>query len=33
MLDTELRIRALHGTALQRHGYVHERMVGQTLRG
>ncbi len=32
VLDTELQIRALHGTALQRHGYVHERMVGQTLR-
>jgi diguanylate cyclase (GGDEF)-like protein/PAS domain S-box-containing protein len=31
-LDTEMRIHALHGTALQRHGYVHERMIGQTLR-
>jgi diguanylate cyclase (GGDEF)-like protein/PAS domain S-box-containing protein len=32
VLDTQMRIRALHGTALQRHGYVHERMIGQTLR-
>ena len=32
VLDTEMRIHALHGTALQRHGYVHERMIGQTLR-
>ena len=32
VLDTEMHIRALHGTALQRHGYVHERMIGQTLR-
>ncbi len=32
VLDTEMQIRALHGTALQRHGYVHERMIGQTLR-
>jgi diguanylate cyclase (GGDEF)-like protein/PAS domain S-box-containing protein len=32
VLDTEMRIQALHGTALQRHGYVHDRMIGQTLR-
>jgi PAS domain S-box-containing protein len=32
VLDTEMQIRALHGTALQRHGYVHERMIGRTLR-
>jgi PAS domain S-box-containing protein len=32
VLDMEMRIHALHGTALQRHGYVHERMIGQTLR-
>ena len=32
VLDTEMRIHALHGKALQRHGYVHERMIGQTLR-
>ena len=29
VFDHELRIRALHGTALQRHGYVHELMIGQ----
>jgi diguanylate cyclase (GGDEF)-like protein/PAS domain S-box-containing protein len=32
VFDTEMRIRALHGTALQRHGYVHERMLGQRMR-
>ena len=32
VLDTRCISDALHGTALQRHGYVHERMIGQTLR-
>jgi diguanylate cyclase (GGDEF)-like protein/PAS domain S-box-containing protein len=29
VFDHAMRIRALHGTALQRHGYVHERMIGK----
>ena len=29
VFDRESRIRALHGTALQRHGYVHEQMIGR----
>jgi len=29
VFDHAMRIRALHGTALQRHGYVHERMLGK----
>ena len=29
VFDRESRIRALHGTALQRHGYVHELMIGR----
>jgi hypothetical protein len=33
VLDTEMQIRALHGTALRRHGYVHDRMVGRRCAG
>jgi hypothetical protein len=29
VFDHALRIRAVHGTALLRHGYEHERMVGR----
>ena len=29
VFDRESRIRALHGTALQQHGYVHELMIGR----
>jgi diguanylate cyclase (GGDEF)-like protein/PAS domain S-box-containing protein len=32
VFDHALRIRALHGTALQRHGYVHDQMVGKPAR-
>jgi PAS domain S-box-containing protein len=32
VFDCALRIRALHGTALQRYGYVHEQMVGKPAR-
>jgi diguanylate cyclase (GGDEF)-like protein/PAS domain S-box-containing protein len=32
VFDHEMRIRALYGTALQRHGYVHERIVGKHMR-
>ena len=32
VFDHAMRIRALHGTALQRHGYVHERMVGRPAK-
>ena len=28
VFDRDLRIRSLHGSALERHGYVHEEMVG-----
>jgi diguanylate cyclase (GGDEF)-like protein/PAS domain S-box-containing protein len=28
VFDREMRIRALHGAALARHGYAHERMIG-----
>jgi diguanylate cyclase (GGDEF)-like protein/PAS domain S-box-containing protein len=29
VFDHEMRIRAIYGAALQRHGYVHERMIGR----
>ena len=32
VFDHALRIRAVHGNALQRHGYVHEQMVGKPAR-
>jgi diguanylate cyclase (GGDEF)-like protein/PAS domain S-box-containing protein len=31
VVDHDLRIRALHGTALERHGYVHELMLGKRI--
>src|SRR4051812_42442590 len=31
VVDHAVRIRALHGHALQRHGYVHEQMLGQRV--
>jgi diguanylate cyclase (GGDEF)-like protein/PAS domain S-box-containing protein len=32
VFDRSLRIRALHGNALQKHGYVHEEMLGELAR-
>src|SRR3954469_21690285 len=31
VVDYEVRIRALHGSALQRHGYVHAQMLGKRV--